>query len=338
MNILLLFGGVSSEHDISIKSATSIFNILNEIKDYNIYPVYISKDGFWKLAENGILNLVGLNKKAILSPESTSEILIIEENSGKIENIKIDVAFPVLHGKNGEDGTIQGLFHLANMKYVGCGVASSANSMDKSLTKIVVDTIDVPQSDYILVKKENYSGDLEINMDFPVFVKPCSSGSSVGVSKVENLGELNSAIDNAFLFDSKVLVEKGIFGREIEVAVLGNEKPVSSVVGEIQPASEFYSFDAKYEDVNSQLHIPARISENASEKVREYAVKIYKALECNGLSRVDFFITENEEIIFNEINTMPGFTNISMYPKLFEYSGIPYNELLKKLILFALEN
>lgn len=334
MNILVLFGGVSSEHEISIKSATSILNILNTNKKYTIYPVYITKDGKWKHAKNGIENLYDLGSKAILSPEATSELLLIDEN---VQAIKIDVAFPILHGKNGEDGTIQGLFELANIKYVGCDVSASANSMDKSLTKIIVDTTTVKQSEYILITKQNYKKDMSINIEYPVFVKPCSSGSSVGVSKATNDNELHEAIENAFIYDKKVLVENGIVGREIEVAVLGNEEPIASVVGEIQPAEDFYSFDAKYEDDNSLLYIPARISETASNKVRESAIEIYKALECSGLSRVDFFITEDEDIIFNEINTLPGFTNISMYPKLMESIGVSYSDLIDKLINFALK-
>lgn len=334
MNILVLFGGVSSEHEISIKSATSILNILNTNKKYTIYPVYITKDGKWKHVKNGIENLDDLGSKAILSPEATSELLLIDEN---VQAIKIDVAFPILHGKNGEDGTIQGLFELANIKYVGCNVSASANSMDKSLTKIIVDTTTVKQSEYILITKQNYKKDMSINIEYPVFVKPCSSGSSVGVSKATNDNELHKAIENAFIYDKKVLVEKGIVGREIEVAVLGNEEPIASVVGEIQPAEDFYSFDAKYEDDNSLLYIPARISETASNKVRESAIEIYKSLECSGLSRVDFFITEDEDIIFNEINTLPGFTNISMYPKLMESIGISYSDLIDKLINFALK-
>lgn len=334
MNILVLFGGVSSEHDISIKSATSILNILNKNSTYTIYPVYITKDGQWKYAENGIENLDKLGCKAILSPETNSELLLISDT---VKNIKIDVAFPILHGKNGEDGTIQGLFELSGVKYVGCNAPASANSMDKSLTKILVDTTTVRQSEYVLVTKNNYTKNMKIDIEYPVFVKPCSSGSSVGVSKAVNDDELHKAIEFAFIYDKKVLVEKGIVGREIEVAVLGNEEPIASVVGEIKPAEDFYSFDAKYENENSLLYIPARISENASNKVRENAIEIYKTLECSGLSRVDFFITEDEDVIFNEINTLPGFTNISMYPKLMENIGISYSDLIDRLIKLAID-
>lgn len=346
MNVLVLFGGVSSEHEISVKSATSILNILGSNSKYNIHPVYITKDGYWKYIENGLAglkdlqNLELLKTKSIISPESTSELILLDE-SNEVKKIKIDVAFPILHGKNGEDGTIQGLFELANMKYVGCNVSASANSMDKSITKIIVDTINIPQSEYVLARKYEYyknnAEDFKMDIDFPVFVKPCSSGSSVGVSKVNDYKELHNAIKEAFLYDDKVLVEKGIVGKEIEVAVLGNDKLISSVVGEIEPAVDFYSFDAKYQDQNSKLYIPARISEKASDKVRKYAEEIYTVLGCTGLSRVDFFITENEDVIFNEINTLPGFTDISMYPKLMEKVGISYEDLVCRLIDLAVE-
>lgn len=330
MNILILFGGVSEEHDVSIKSAKSIINNLDKSK-YNLFIVYITKNGEWLYIKNHN-NLDDIsNIKAILSPVKNDGLIIFEN---PILTQKIDVIFPVLHGKNGEDGTIQGLFELSNIPYVGCGVSASCNSMDKSNTKIIVDTINVPQSPFVLVRKHN---DFTIPTDFafPLFVKPCSSGSSVGVFKVNSKDELEKAVKNAFLYDDKVLIEKNIVGKEVEVAILGNSKPLASVVGEIDLTQEFYSYDAKYEDTSSKTHIPANIDEQYSTKIKEYALMIYKALDCKGLSRVDFFLTENGEIIFNEINTLPGFTNISMYPKLFEKTGISYSDLLDKLIEYA---
>lgn len=359
MNILLLFGGVSSEHEVSIKSAQSISNVIGNMKKYTVYSVYITKDGLWKLVDNSLKDLnIENSKTAILSPEKKSELIIY--NNDSIEKIKIDVAFPVLHGKNGEDGTIQGLFEISGVKYVGCGVSASANSMDKSITKILVDTKNIPQSPCVLVKEIDYYKNKKIDLEeleFPMFVKPCSSGSSVGVSKVSNMEELTKAVENAFIYDSKVLIEKNISGREVEVAVLGNtnlsrnqhenetveiKEILTSYVGEIEPAQEFYSFDAKYKDDNSKLYIPARIALHTIKAIQDYAIDIYKVLDCNGLSRVDFFVTEDEEgnesIIFNEINTLPGFTNISMYPKLFNQMGISYEELVEKLINLAIEN
>lgn len=331
MNVLILFGGVSSEHLISIKSTKSIINNIDKSK-YNLFVVYITKDGEWRYIEN-IENLDEVsNIKAILSPERHEGLIIFKD---KIEIQKIDVIFPILHGKNGEDGTIQGLFEISGIPYVGCGVAASANAMDKSNTKIIVDTIDVPQSPYILVKEHEYDETMDIHFSYPVFVKPCASGSSVGVFKVYTKEELHTAIKDALKYDSKVLIEKNIIGKEVEVAVLGNHQPIASVVGEIDSAQDFYTFDAKYEDSSSKTYIPAKISEQCSETIRQYALLIYKALDCKGLSRVDFFVTNDNEVIFNEINTLPGFTNISMYPKLFEKSGIEYSDLLNKLIEYA---
>ena len=329
MNILILFGGVSSEHDISIKSANSIVKNIDREK-YTVHIVYITKDGKWRYIED--MNNLNSNIKAILSPESQDGLIIFKET---IETIKIDTIFPVLHGKNGEDGTIQGLFEISNTNYVGCGVSASANAMDKSITKIIVDNINVPQSPYKLIIKHNYDENMISDIEYPVFVKPCASGSSVGVAKAYCQEELDKSIKEAFKYDDKVLIEKNIIGKEIEVAVLGTTDPIASVVGEIEPLKDFYTFDAKYVDHTSKLFIPARISDESSDEVRKYAVEIYKALGCTGLSRVDFFITNDEEIIFNEINTLPGFTDISMYPKLFEKSGVEYKDLISKLIEFG---
>lgn len=340
MNLLLIFGGVSSEHNVSKKSCANIFEYIDKSK-YNIHVIHITLDGEWKYIENpSTQKILAENVKgvpAILSPDvKTSGIILLDTH----KQIKIDCIFPVLHGKNGEDGTLQGLLELTKIPYVGCGVSASANSMDKSLTKTIVEKEGVKLSPCKLIIKQDYDENVNIenilqNFDFPVFVKPCSSGSSVGVYKANNKNELCTSIEKAFEFDFKVLVEKNIVGKEIEVAILGNENPIASFAGEVQPTQEFYSFDAKYIDNSSKLHIPARIDDKTMEQVRKDAVVIYKALGCKGLSRVDFFVTDDNEIIFNEINTLPGFTNISMYPKLFEHSGIEYSQLIDELIKYA---
>lgn len=341
MNLLLIFGGASTEHDVSCVSCSNIFQYINKEK-YKIHLIYITKDGQWNYVTNptleNIKNKDFKSRRAILSPDTNDKGIILLDN---LENIKIDCIFPVLHGKNGEDGTIQGLFELAKIPYVGCNVSASANSMDKSLTKVILTEKGVLQSKYKLILKESYDENVSISQiekefSYPVFVKPCSSGSSVGVFKVYDTKQLKTAIVEALKLDIKVLVEENIDGREVEVAVMGNYEPQASIAGEISSTSDFYSFDAKYVDNSSTLHIPARISKKSCEDVSKIAIEIYKALGCTGLSRVDFFVTEDEKIIFNEINTLPGFTNVSMYPKLFEHDGIAYSDLIDKVIDYAI--
>lgn len=340
MNLLLIFGGASTEHDVSRKSCSNIYQAIDKSK-YNIHIIYITQDGRWIYVKNpeNIMKGEINGSSAILSPDTSHKGIIILDT---LENIKIDCIFPVLHGQNGEDGTIQGLFELSKIPYVGCDVRSSANSMDKATTKIIVDTTNVKQSPYVLVLKETYDENavcnkIENSFEYPVFVKPCASGSSVGVSKANNIEELKTGIKEALLHDRKVLVEQNINGREIEVAVLGNEDPIASVAGEISVEQDFYSFDAKYLDNSSKTYIPARISDDIMEKVRQNAITIYKSLDCSGLSRVDFFVTDENEIIFNEINTLPGFTNISMYPQMFDKTGIKYSDLIDEIIKYALK-
>ncbi len=339
MNLLLIFGGVSEEHPITIKTFSNIFASLDREK-YNIYIIYITKNGKWSyLSHEQIANNDYNGRPAILSPDATHKSIILLDS---FEKITIDCIFPCLHGIKGEDGSIQGLFELANIPYVGCDVASSANSMDKSLTKIVVDTTGVAQAPYALILKDYFDENVMIesisHLSYPLFIKCVSGGSSIGVYKAENLDEVKKYIKEAFKLDKKVLIEQGISGREVEVAVLGNKNPLISTVGEIATDATFYTFDSKYVDNTSNTYIPARIKVETIEKIRENALKIYKALGCKGLSRVDFFVTENEDVIFNEINTLPGFTNISMYPKLFMNEGLSYSEILDKLIEFALES
>ena len=257
----------------------------------------------------------------------------------------LDVVFPVLHGENGEDGAMQGLLQIAGIPYVGPHISASAVSMDKTLTKLVVDNAKVTQAAWQLVRTSRFTkkqdeilNELEKRFAYPMFVKPAGTGSSVGVSKAIDRESLKKALLQAGIYDEKILVEEFIHGREIEVAVMGNESPVASICGEIDSGAEFYDYDAKYVTDTSVAYIPARIDEDVSQTVREMAVKIYTALGCQGLSRVDFFVTyEDNRVVFNEINTLPGFTSISMYPKLFAASGIPYEALIDQLIKLAME-
>lgn len=350
MKLLVLFGGASSEHEVSCLSVASILRNIDRDK-YDLYVIGITKKGEWKLLneidEDKIERCEWDNNElvnAVIIPDKVSKSIAVF-NKEKTDLIKIDCCFPVLHGSGGEDGTIQGLLELAGIPYVGCGVAASANTMDKSITKIVVDTTSVRQAAYALAIKHEYQKDkqqvmkkaMEKLKNFPVFIKPCSSGSSVGVHKAVDMQSLEQGLDEAFNWDNKVLIEEFIKGREVEVAVMGNLEPVASIAGEIAPTQEFYTYDAKYKDDSSALYIPARISDKAMKELRENAVIVYTYMGCRGLSRVDFFCTDTEEIIFNEINTIPGFTSISMYPKLFGYGGIAYSELIDKLISLALE-
>ena len=258
---------------------------------------------------------------------------------------RIDVVFPVLHGENGEDGAMQGLLQMAGIPYVGPHVAASAVAMDKTLTKLVVDHAGVPQAAWKLVRRnelrnhmENTLTALENRFSYPMFVKPAGTGSSVGVSKAADRDALRKALEFAAKYDDKILVEEFIHGREIEVAVMGNENPVASIAGEIDSGADFYDYDAKYVTDTSVAYIPARIPEDVEEIVREAAVKVYSAIGCQGLSRVDFFVTyEENRVVFNEINTLPGFTSISMYPKLFAASGIEYTDLIDELLKLAME-
>lgn len=352
MKLAVLFGGVSSEHEISCLSAASILRNLDKDK-YDIYAVGITREGKWYYCptcdpdriENGAWERMADKAPAVLTPDRGIHGLLLM-HEGKTETVRIDCVFPVLHGVGGEDGTIQGLLELAGIPYVGCGVAASANSMDKSITKAIVDTAGVRQAKYYLALRHDFErgaeGVVRAAADalgaFPVFVKPCSQGSSVGVAKANDMLELAAGLTEAFGLDSKVLVEEFIDGHEVECAVLGNQKPVASTVGEIAPTQEFYTFDAKYKDESSKLYIPAHITEQQIETVRQNALRVYTALGCRGLSRVDFFVThEGGEVLFNELNSIPGFTSISMYPKLFDYEGLRYPALLDRLIELALE-
>lgn len=342
----LVFGGMSTENEVSCISAISVMKNLDKEK-YDIFPIYINKKGDWFDVKN-----VEINEKTLEDSKEKNYINNVMEFLNTF-----DVVFPVLHGLYGEDGTIQGVFELLKIPYVGCGVLASSVGMDKVYSKIIFEKAKINQTKYVYIRKyrENYiyidnnfnekilklddvSSIIIEKLKFPMFVKPSNSGSSVGISKVNNDKELKEAILEASKFDKKILIEEGIDGREVECAVLGNEEIISSCIGEIRAADEFYSYDAKYKNQESKTLIPADISEEKAKEIQALAIKAFKAINGKGLSRVDFFIEkETEKIYINEINTLPGFTNISMYPKLFEQMGVEYKKLLDKLIELALE-
>ncbi len=319
---------------------------------YNVYMLGITKNGEWLLYEGDPTHLDGdawtaqseALVKAVISADRRDRGILVFRETGT-ELIPIDAAFPVLHGKNGEDGTVQGLLEIAGIPYVGCDTRSSAMCMDKAVTNLVADSVGVAQAKWCAVTDYEYqkdSAEFEAyaieKLGLPLFVKPANAGSSVGISKVKTAEDLSRAMEIAFREDSKVVLEEAIDALEIECAVLGNENPMASVVGGIVPSEEFYTYEAKYIDGDSELQIPAKISDEAQEAVRSAALKIFTAMGCRGLSRVDFFIEKNTgRVLFNEINTLPGFTSISMYPKLMEQSGVPYPKLLDRLLKLAQE-
>lgn len=323
----VIYGGISTEHDVSIMSAKSVIDNLDKAK-YDVHEIYINKYGKWFENDEEIYNLVWKLKE-------------------------LDVVFPVLHGLGGEDGTIQGMLEMLKVPYVGCGVLASSVGMDKVYTKIVFEKAGIPQAPYMYIKRKDdiYSiinGNFEEEefkiekitekLKYPMFVKPSNSGSSVGVKKATNNAELKMAIENAAQYDNKILVEQGIDGKEVECAILDGKEVTASTVGEILSAEDFYSFDAKYNIPESKTVIPAEITEEQIEEIRKLAVRAFKSIDGKGLSRVDFFVEkETNKIYINEINTMPGFTKISMYPKLFEAVGVSYSELLDNLIQNAMK-
>ncbi|MDE6357767.1 MAG: D-alanine--D-alanine ligase [Eubacteriales bacterium] len=346
--VAVIFGGQSSEHEISKISASTIISNISQEK-YYIIPIYITKNGEWKIYEGALENISNsgwekYSASAILSPD-TNHKGIIRIVGEKLKFIPIDIVFPVLHGKYGEDGTLQGLLELSNIPYVGCGVLSSAISMDKAYTKIVADSIGINQAKYKIVHKyelKNISSvckDLEKQIGYPCYIKPANAGSSKGITKAENKDELIAGLNLAGNHDLKIIVEKNIVGREVECAVLGNNDVSASKVGEVLSVTQFYDFDAKYNNKESKTVIPANIPEKVSEEIRKNAIKIFKALDGKGLSRVDFFIeNETNKVIFNEINTLPGFTSISMYHMLWKEEGIDLPNLMDKLLELAFEN
>ena len=342
-NVYVLYGGKSAEHEVSLKSASAILNALDKDK-YNVYPVYITKKGVW--------NCLGLLKEEIKSIDQ----LQVESNEsistslGKflteiLDDSQRNVVFPAIHGTFGEDGTVQGLLEIINIPYVGNEVLSSAVGMDKVIMKDIFVKHNLPVTNYTSLRlhqwkenKENELDEVEKSLSYPLFVKPANLGSSVAVNRVENREQLKQAIEEAFDYDVKIILEEEVVGREMQVSVIGNDDPKASIPGEFIIHRPFFDYEAKYNDKSTTPVIPARLTAEVTEKVRELAVKAFKVLNCYGLARVDIFVTDDNEVLLNEINTMPGFTKISMYPKLWEASGLNYSELLDELINLGFEN
>lgn len=331
-NIAVIFGGTNTEHEVSIVSARSVIDQLDKTK-YNITGIYISKQNQW----------------AKLTPNEAAELPASFENPlvpSDLPHHHIDVVFPVLHGPFGEDGTVQGMLDLLHLPYVGCGVLASALCMDKVVQKQLCLQQGLPIAPFVWTDNHQWQTDksktlqyIGNKLHYPMFVKPANQGSSIGITKVHHETELEPAITQAFQFDTKVIIEQAVpYAREIECAVLGNHDPKTSVLGEIIPSNEFYDYDAKYVDGKSEAHIPANLPAQVTAKVQSLALKAFQVLNCSGLARVDFLIDGTTyDIFLNELNTMPGFTSISMYPKLWQSSGLPYPQLLEKLIALAIE-
>ncbi len=349
IRVAVLFGGVSTEHDISLQSAENIIRSIPKNK-YEVLCLGITKKGRWLYFPGDYSEIsAGTWEQnpdccaAILSPDPLHGGIVTIEN-GETYMKKIDVVFPVLHGKNGEDGKVQGMLEMARIPYVGCDVISSAICMDKDVTHIVLEHHDIQTAKWACIyqrdiqKLDEKCQAIVETFGFPLFVKPANTGSSIGVSRVETTRQLKDAIQTAFAHDEKVVIEENIVGKELEVAVFGYDTPFASCVGEIEPAADFYDFDDKYVNGTSHLYIPARISEKDAARIRGIALKAYVDMGCKGMARVDFFLKEDGTVILNEINTIPGFTRISMYPKLMENAGLTQEELVDKLLEQAIEH
>jgi D-alanine-D-alanine ligase len=335
--LAIIFGGKSTEHKVSRTSATSVLKNISAEK-YDISIIGITQEGVWYEYKG--------NYDLIETGEWERDIQnLIPDGQNKLFNKEIDVAFPVMHGLFGEDGTIQGMLKLFGIPCVAPGVMSSAVCMDKVYTKYILERFNIKQAEYVVVNaheyregKESFIAQIEKELNYPAFVKPSNSGSSVGITKAHDREELIAGLENAMKYDRKILVEKTINGREVEVAVLGNDYPEAAVPGEIMPSKEFYDYEAKYIDPESRLIIPAAYSEEKLEEIKTLAVSIYRILDCAGMSRVDFLVDKDtDEVYLNEVNTIPGFTKISMYPKLWQASGKSFSELIDDLIDLAVE-
>jgi D-alanine-D-alanine ligase len=345
LRVCILFGGRSGEHEVSLASAASVIRGLDPDK-YEAVPIGISKEGHWLIgsaAQKMLPEVLKGGQRVMMTADPTDAAIVKLDGSGGGQ--RIDVVFPVMHGTFGEDGTIQGLLDLAGLPFVGAGVLGSAIGMDKDVAKRLLQVAKIPVVPWITVHRhdwennpENIQGAIELKFQYPVFVKPATLGSSVGMTKGHSRAELAPALNLACEFAMKVLVEESVTAREIEVSVLGNHDPQASVPGEIVPHREFYDYAAKYLEEGTQLLIPADLKPPQAQKIQKYAVDAFRALELSGMARVDFFLEkEGGKIYLNEVNTIPGFTSISMYPKLWEASGIPFRELIDKLIALALE-
>jgi len=354
-NVAVIFGGISTEHEVSLRSATSVIQNADPAA-YRLVLVGIAKDGRWYHYTGPVEDIAtgaweknGRTRPAAILPDAGVQGLMVQSPDGRWERIPLDVVFPVLHGRGGEDGTLQGLLDMARLPYVGCGVSASANCMDKAYAKMIFTQCDIPNAAWVQADPGSQAGEAFAALErqvagklgYPVFVKPCNQGSSVGISKAGDAPALQKALELAFQYDTRVIVEECVRGHEVECAVMGNQDPVAAdLVGEIAPTHGFYDYEGKYLDDSTTLYIPARIDPADAAQLRETAVRAYKAMSCTGLARVDFFVRYDapagSRVVLNEINTLPGFTSISMYPKLFIASGLTYGQIIDRLIDCAL--
>lgn len=341
----LLYGGKSAEHEVSLMTARAVTGALN-FDNYEVYPIYITTDGEWRKGNrlSGPVERVEeleFGTEQLGLPNNISDFLPTKAES---EEQSLDVIFPLLHGPNGEDGTVQGLLEVLNLPYVGNGVLASAAGMDKVVMKQLFSVAGLKQVPYIHFIRNNWRksqkqllDQIEQQLSFPVFVKPANLGSSVGISKAVDRESLITAIELAFKYDRKIVIEQGVKAREIEMAVLGNDSPRCSVPGEIKPLKDFYDYQAKYQDGNTALIIPAEIPDEVEDTMKDMALRAFKVLDCSGLVRADFFVTDDNEVLINEVNTMPGFTPFSMYPLLWQHTGLSYSDLIEELVRLAIE-
>lgn len=343
----ILFGGKSAEHEVSLQSAKNVADAIDKNK-YDVLLIGIDKTGHWLLPNQSQFLLNASDPKLIkLNKENEQSVTLVPQSGGELTNLSdknsraaIDVVFPILHGPFGEDGTVQGLLKLAGVPFVGAGVLGSAVGMDKDVMKRLLRDAEIPIGRFLAFGQEDeiQFEDVKDKLDLPLFIKPANLGSSVGVSKAKNKEEFEQGVRAAFEYDTKILIEEFIEAREIECAVLGNQNPIASGIGEVIPSHEFYSYEAKYiDEKGAVLEVPAKISDDIRENARELAVQTFKALSCEGLGRVDMFLKSDGSLLVNEINTIPGFTKISMYPRLWEASGVSYPELINRLIELAIE-
>ncbi len=344
----LLYGGKSAEHEVSLSTARAVTQALN-FSEYEVYPIYITQEGEWRKGlelQAPVESIKQLQIESSTDEELSNNItnFLISDSDSNDEELTLDVIFPVLHGPNGEDGTVQGLLEVLNLPYIGNGVLASAAGMDKVVMKQLFAQVGLKQVPYVhFIRREwqnnrqKWLDEVEQTLNWPVFVKPANLGSSVGISKATNREEFIEAVNFALKYDRKIVVEQGIKAREIEMGVLGNDEPKCSVAGEIKPLKDFYDYQAKYKDGNTAMIIPAEISTDIEKTMEDMAIKAFKVLDCAGLVRADFFLTDDHVVLINEVNTLPGFTPFSMFPLLWQHTGVSYPELINQLIELAIE-
>ncbi|WP_019414601.1 D-alanine--D-alanine ligase [Paenisporosarcina sp. TG20] len=343
----LLYGGKSAEHEVSLSTARAVTQALN-FDEYDVYPIYITQEGEWRKGVQLLAPVETIEQLQFSNPSNqnlpNNISSFLSTSDQETEENSIDVIFPLLHGPNGEDGTVQGLLEVLNIPYIGNGVLASSAGMDKVVMKQLFAIAGLKQVPFVyFIRKEwqqdqkYWLGKIEADLLWPVFVKPANLGSSVGISKASNSKELIEAIEFALKYDRKIIVEQGIKAREIEMGVLGNDTPKCSVPGEIKPLKEFYDYQAKYIDGSTAMIIPAEVSQEVEAELIDNAIKAFKVLDCSGLVRADFFVTDGDEVVINEVNTLPGFTPTSMFPLLWQHTGIKYSDLIDQLIELAIE-